>query len=448
LLDKNLALPALFCGMQRADASLQKFENANTLWSILDTAIDGIILIDEKGVIQLVNQAVEKMFGYVYQELNGQNISKLMHSPNQENHDAYLQRYRNTGEKRIIGVGREVTAQKKNGEVFPLRLAVSEVSIEGVRYFTGILHDLTDQKVAEDQLYKLTQELELKVQQRTEELGEAVNKLLRVNQQYKQEISERIDIQNELIEKEAELKSLLNKEIELNQMKSRFVSMASHEFRTPLSTILSSAALIGRYTDTTDQEKREKHIGKIKNAVSNLTNILNDFLSLEKLEEGSLAPRLETVKIHSFCHDLVEEINLILKEGQHLRLQVDEQIDTLQSDPRFLYNALVNILSNAIKYSPEKSEIVFRVACKGDKVVFSVQDQGMGIPEDEQPMLFNRFFRARNAVNIQGTGLGLHIVKRYLDLLSGEISFESKPGKGTRFDIFIPDPCGVNQDIV
>jgi two-component system, LuxR family, sensor kinase FixL len=425
--------------MQSAPSYFDRFENANTLWSILDTAIDGIILIDEKGIIQIVNKAIETMFGYSVDDLLGKNISILMHSPHQENHDAYLRHYRNTGEKKIIGIGREVTAIKKNGEVFPLRLAVSEVYLEEKRYFTGILHDLTRQKTAEEQLYKLTQELELKVQQRTEELGEAVNKLLRVNQQYKQEIAERIEIEAALKEKESELKSLLNKEIELNQMKSRFVSMASHEFRTPLSTILSSAALIGRYISDNDQDKREKHIGKIKNAVSNLTNILNDFLSLEKLEQGSLAPRMEPLKVQNFCQDLVEEIQLLLKEGQHLHLNFDEQLGTLHSDPRFLYNALINILSNAIKYSPEHSTITFRVACDPKQVIFTVQDQGMGIPEDEQPLLFNRFFRAKNATNIQGTGLGLHIVKRYLDLLGGSIQFHSELNVGTRFDIYIPN---------
>jgi PAS domain S-box-containing protein len=379
------------------------------------------------------------MFGYKVEELLGSNISILMHSPHQENHDAYLRHYRNTGEKKIIGIGREVTAQKKNGDIFPLRLAVSEVYLEEKRYFTGILHDLTRQKTAEEQLFKLTQELELKVQKRTEELGEAVNKLLRVNQQYKQEIAERIEVEAALKEKETELKSLLNKEIELNQMKSRFVSMASHEFRTPLSTILSSAALIGRYTTTEDQERREKHIGKIKNAVSNLTSILNDFLSIEKLEQGSLAPKMEPFKVQTFCQDLVEEIQLLLKEGQHLQLHFDEQIGILHSDPRFLYNALINILSNAIKYSPEHSIITFRIACDQNQVIFTVQDQGMGIPEEEQPLLFNRFFRAKNATNIQGTGLGLHIVKRYLDLLGGNIRFSSELNVGTRFDILIPN---------
>jgi two-component system, LuxR family, sensor kinase FixL len=206
--------------MNREEISLNKFGSANTLWSIMDTAIDGIVLIDERGTVQLVNKAIENMFGYTLEELHGKNISILMHTPHKENHDSYLNNYLTTGQKKIIGIGREITAKKKNGEIFPLRLAVSEVYIQEQRYFTGILHNLTDQRMAEEQLFKLTQELELKVQKRTEELGEVVNKLLKLNKQFTQEIKERIEIEEELKVKEMELKILLDKEIELNQMKS------------------------------------------------------------------------------------------------------------------------------------------------------------------------------------------------------------------------------------
>jgi two-component system sensor kinase FixL len=428
--------------MNKNEFESSGFDNTKTLWAIFSTAIDGIILINEQGTILMCNYSAEKMFGYTSDEMIGHNVSMLMHSPHKENHDAYLNRYKATGEARIIGIGREVTAIKKSKEIFPLRLAISEIWMDDTRFYAGVLHDISLQKTAEEELFRLTQELESKVQQRTEELGEVVNRLLKLNQQYKHEIAERIDIEAALKRKEAELKSLLNKEIELNQMKSRFVSMASHEFRTPLSTILSSAALIGKYTGKEEQEKREKHITKIRNAVNNLTNILNDFLSLEKLEEGSLQTRIELVRIPAFCSDLVEEMNLLLKEGQRIQLQIEERLEDIHTDPRFLYNALVNILSNAIKYSVENTSIYFRIACDGEYIIFSVQDEGMGIPEDEQKHLFNRFFRARNAINVQGTGLGLHIVKRYMDLLGGYIKFQSKVGKGTRFDLYVPEQCG------
>lgn len=422
--------------MSEKDYSI--YEQGKTMWSILNTAIDGIIIIDSRGRIQIANKAVEKMFGYTVPEMAGENVSMLMSTHDQVRHDQYINNYLTTNEARIIGIGREVVAKHKNGTTFPIRLAISKVTLNDELYFTGILHDLSAQKHAEQQLLNFTQELESKVQLRTEELGDVINQLLKVNKQYQTEIKERIEVENQLKRKEEELKTLLDKEKEINQMKSRFVSMASHEFRTPLSTVLSSAALIEKYIHTDQQDKREKHVNKIKNSVNNLTNILNDFLSLGKLEEGSVDPVMEEIEIEIFCQELVEELSLILKPGQIIKIETDPQTRHLTSDPRFLYNSLVNILSNAIKYSDEHQVIILRAKKDNQEIVFEVIDKGMGIPENEQFQLFNRFFRAQNATNIQGTGLGLHIVKRYMELLGGQVSFESQYNVGSTFRLHLP----------
>jgi len=422
--------------MSEKDYSI--YEQGQAMWSILDTAIDGIIIINSRGRIQIANKAVEKMFGHTLPEMTGENVSMLMSTHDQVRHDQYLNNYLTTKEPKIIGIGREVVAKHKDGTKFPIRLAISEVILNGEMYFTGILHDLTAQKHAEQQLLNFTQELETKVQLRTEELGDVINQLLKVNKQYQTEIKERIEIENQLKRKEEELKTLLDKEKEINQMKSRFVSMASHEFRTPLSTVLSSAALIEKYTQTDQQDKREKHVNKIKNSVNNLTNILNDFLSLGKLEEGTVNPVPEEIDIEVFCQELVEELSVILKPGQIIRINTDPQVKSITSDPRFLYNSLVNILSNAIKYSNEHQEIWLKTRKSEGEFLFEVIDQGMGIPEKEQVHLFNRFFRAQNATNIQGTGLGLHIVKRYMELLGGGVSYSSELNVGSTFRLHLP----------
>jgi two-component system sensor kinase FixL len=414
------------------------FEQGQTLWSVLDTAIDGIIIINERGIIQIVNQAVEKMFDYHAQEIISKNISMLMPSPDHERHDSYLSNHIRTGEAKIIGIGREVTALAKSGKTFPIRLAVSEVFINDNRYFTGILHDLSAQKHAEEQLLNLTYELENKVQLRTEELGEVVNKLLSVNKQLQTEIAERIEIERELKINEEKMQILLDREKELNQMKSRFVSMASHEFRTPLSTILSSAALIDKYVLEGQQDKRSKHVYKIKNAVTNLTNILNDFLSLEKLEEGLVGTKMEVIHVNSFCQELVEEMNSILKQGQRIELICLDNEMEIVSDTRCLYNSMINLMSNAIKYSDEDQVIRFEIQLQEDIIEFKIKDDGIGIPADEQSKLFTRFYRARNATNIQGTGLGLHIVSRYMDLIGGNVRFKSDEGVGSEFTLEIP----------
>lgn len=421
--------------------STEKYSQWNSpdlISTILDTAIDGIIIIDERGIIQLVNKAVEELFYYSQNEMIGQNIRMLMPSPYRDHHDQYIENYHRSGHKKIIGIGREVTAIKKDGEIFPIRLAVSEFNMKGNRFYTGILHDITKQKKAEDKLQKLNTELEAKINQRTEELADAVERLLKINQEFKREIAERIMIENDLKVKESELKLLLDKEKELNQLKSRFVSMASHEFRTPLSTILSSATLIEKYTDQASQDKRLKHINKIKNAVNNLTSILNDFLSLEKLEVGSIQPKYELVQIGNLCSDLSEELQAILKAGQKLEFSKSDGEIQAWTDLNFLQNALINIISNAIKYSPEGKTIQFQVIELADTIKFVVQDEGIGIPASERELIFSRFFRAKNATNIQGTGLGLHIVKRYMELLGGFVRFESEENIGSKFELGIP----------
>ncbi len=240
---------------------------------------------------------------------------------------------------------------------------------------------------------------------------------------------------------ELEMQHNLNQEIKLNEMKSRFVSMASHEFRTPLSTIVSSATLIGKYKNEDQQAKREKHIDRIKRSVSNLTAILNDFLSLEKLESGMLKMNPVEVNMPVFIEELIEEFAVIMTENQTLKHNIDLDHDIILIDPVILKNCCLNLLSNASKYSGSDGEIALLISSNKNQLNISVKDTGIGIPEDEQALLFSRFFRAKNVTNIQGTGLGLNIVKRYIELMKGKISFKSKLEEGTEFQISVP----VNQ---
>lgn len=411
---------------------------AKRLEAIINTATDGIITIDERGVIGTFNPAAEKLFGWQPFEVIGQKINVLMPAPYRASHDEYMGRYHREGKPRIIGIGREVEGIHKDGTIFPLRLAVSEMYIDGQRLYTGIIHDLTDLKKAEERIRQLNMALEEKVAQRTEDLASAVNKLLNTNQLLKQEIEERLTVESQLRTQEQELQQALAKEKELNALKSRFVSMASHEFRTPLSTILSSAELVQMYQQTEQHPKRLKHIERIKAAVGNLNDILNDFLSLSRLEEGILKAHKETFDLAPFLRQLEDDICVLLKTGQFLEFpRIDEQ-QTIHTDPKFLRNILLNLLSNASKYSDEQQGIYLQVAVGPEAIVFIVADEGLGIPQEDQKHLFTRFFRAHNVENIKGTGLGLHIVQRYLDLLGGSIQFTSEMGQGSRFQVTLP----------
>jgi len=354
------------------------------LQAIIDTATDGIITIDIKGSIESINPAGAELFGYKPQELFGKNIHVLMPNPYHREHDQYLRNYLSTGKKKIIGIGREVKGLRKDGSIFPLRLSVAEVQLNDKKIFTGMIHDISDKVLAE------------------------------------------------------EAQEALEREKELNVLKSRFISTASHEFRTPLTSILSSATLIGKYDKTESQGKRLKHVDRIQRSVRNLNNILNDFLSISKLEEGKVKHHPLSFNLKEAIEESIEELEAMTKTNQKIVYQHFTTDHQVFLDKKLLHNVLINLLSNAIKYSNEGQQIDIRSAVSKEDIMIEVQDYGIGIPHKAQVHLFERFFRADNVVNIQGTGLGLNIIKRYLQLMGGSVTFDSELNKGTTFRIEFP----------
>lgn len=413
-------------------------ESRNTLEAIIGNAVDGIIIIDNRGRIQMTNEATSLLFGYGAEEMLGQNINMLMPEPHRSAHDGYLQNYMATGEGQIIGVGREVQGKRKNGELFPFRLGVSRIETEVGLLFTGVIHDLTEEHKAKEEIINLNRELEQKVEERTEKLTEVVNKLLQSNLKLEEQIKERRAAEEALKQNEEELRKALEREKELSELKSRFVSMASHEFRTPLTTIASSSELIKLYTDTAQQPKREKHLRRIQSAVTNLTGILGDFLSLSKLEEGKISNVPSPVSLPELLEESVDDVHVLLKKEQSVVRDFEGLDEEVMIDKKILKNIMLNLLSNAIKYSDPGTTVWLTARLEQGTLKVRVQDEGIGIPESDQKHLFSRFFRADNAVNIQGTGLGLNIVHRYLELLGGSIDFESVEGKGTTFFFEVP----------
>ncbi|SEW15197.1 PAS domain S-box-containing protein [Chryseobacterium wanjuense] len=389
-------------------------ESAKLLRAIIETAIDGIITIDSKGKIESLNPSALKIFGYKEEELIGKNISVLMPEPDKSRHDGYLHRYQDTGEKKIIGKGREVRGLKKDGSQFPFRLAVSEVQYEDRIIYTGFIHDLSKEKEAEEFLKKYASELEELVEHRTRSLKQMLY---------------------ELEEAKEEANISLEKEKHLNKMKSRFVSMASHEFRTPLSSMQLSVVLIEKYLQISDNTQILKHLQKIKNAIASLNGILNDFLSLEKLEAGIIAPNFGVFDVIKFSEELTEELQLITKDDQIIIYQHTGSESEINLDQNLLRNCLMNLISNAIKYSGENTLIEFSTEINEKYYLFTVKDNGIGIPEQDHAALFQPFFRAHNTGNIPGTGLGLNIVLRYVNLMDGKVSFESKSNVGTTFTL-------------
>lgn len=389
-------------------------EKQALLNAIIDNAIDGIITIDTRGLIESINPSGCELFGYSAEELLGRNISALMPEPDYSRHDTYLKRYQETQERHIIGTGRELKGKKKNGEIFPFRLAVSEVQYDGRIIYTGFIHDLTREKNAEDQLKSYANKLEQTVENRTKELQSLVHLI----QEAKEEVS-----------------LSLEKEKELNQMKSRFVSMASHEFRTPLSSIQLSASLINRYTEEYQHPGISKHVNKIKNSIGNLTTILNDFLSLERLEAGVITSQFVNFDLVKLAEEITEEMQLVAKQNQNIIYQHTGITSLIDNDAGLLKNCIINLVANAIKYSGENTFIEFNTEITDKNCFITIKDNGIGIPFTEQKQLFEPFFRANNIGNIPGTGLGLNIVQRYMKLMNGEIEFESAENNGTKFTL-------------
>jgi signal transduction histidine kinase len=236
---------------------------------------------------------------------------------------------------------------------------------------------------------------------------------------------------------EADLQKSLQKEIQLNELKSRFVSMASHEFRTPLASVLASTYLAAKYKTTEEEPKRQKHYGRIASAVHNLTEILEDLLSVDKLEVGKVQVRLHDLNIEEYIKEQINEIHTILKRGQTVHYEHSGSTEA-SLDTSLLKHILTNLLSNAIKFSKDNSLINVHSYHNGTQLMISVKDTGIGIPRNDQPHLFDRFHRGANVSDIEGTGLGLHIVAKYTKLMNGDIKCISEEGAGTEFILTFP----------
>lgn len=357
-----------------------------------------VAITDQKGIINYANDNFCKISKYSRDELIGQDhriINSGYHSKE------FIRNLWVTIANGKIWKG-ELKNKAKDGSFYWVDTTIVPfLNEQGKPYqYMAIRADITKRKLAEENIIKMNEELEKTVRERTFELTEA-----------------------------------LEREKELNEMKSRFVSMASHEFRTPLSAILSSVGLVDHYKAPEQDEKRQKHIERIKSSVRNLTDILNDFLSLDQLEQGKIEVKSVRFNLHEFIEDTIEEMDGMLKKKRQKLVYRNEGPVEVYQDKKVLRNVLLNLISNAIKYSPEEKEIHVSVSEKNENVSITIKDHGIGIPLEAQKNLFSKFFRANNASNIQGTGLGLNIVKKYVELLKGEIRFSSQENEGSTFTV-------------
>jgi len=375
---------------------IQRANEANLLLSALATAkdyidkiihamADALLVTTISGQIKTVNRATQELFGYSELELINQPLSMIIPNPTS---CMYA-----TSDPSTLGGGElfrdvEMVCRTKTGEEVCVAFsgAVVQTEVEGLQDFVYIGRDITKRKQAEAEIHKA-----------------------------------------------------LAKEKELHELKSRFVSMTSHEFRTPLSTILSSSELLEHYSESWSSEKKVRHLRRIQSSVHNMTQLLNDVLIIGKAEAGKLTFHPEPLDLCQFCWDLTEELSLNKSsELKKINFVVSGVCKTTNVDEKLLRHILTNLLSNAIKYSPPGSTVNFELVYQDNEISFQIQDIGIGIPTADLAHLFESFHRASNVGNISGTGLGLAIAKKCVELHGGAIAVKSEVGVGTTFEVRIP----------
>lgn len=359
----------------------------NRFEALFNSASMAIIVVNSKGVINMANPFANSLFAYTEETMVGQMLEQLIPQRHHAKHVGHRDGYIDKPNARSMGVGMTLSAMKKDGTEFPVEISLGHFKTGEEQYAIAFIADITKRKINEEKI--IAQQLEME------------------------------------------------KEKEVNDLKSRFVSMASHEFRTPLSTVLSSVSLLSKYTTTEDQSKRDKHIDRIKSSVKTLTDILNEFLSLGRIEEGKVDMNPEIFDLVEFMNGMNNEMSVLLKPGQNFIFNHKGNTQTY-TDTNLLKHIMINLLSNAIKFSPENANIIIDAEVTASHTKISITDKGIGIPINDQVHLFERFFRATNVTNIQGTGLGLHIVGRYVELLNGTIHCHSEFENGSSFIINLP----------
>jgi PAS domain S-box-containing protein len=398
--------------------------------SLFQNATEGILLTDKEAKIILANPSASRMFGYTEEDLIGKTVEQLLPKRYRTGHVQLRDGFYQHPSNREMGSGRDLFGQKKDGSQFPVEVSLSSYQQNDDQFVIAFIVDITHRKEIEQSMLAQQHQLE-----------KVTNDIRKLNAELEAKVEERTIILKEALQRleqsQAELSEALDKERQLNDIKSRFVSMASHEFRTPLSSVLSSASLLSKYTTGDQQPNRDKHINRIKESVKHLNDLLEDFLSLGKLDEGKIGAQTGEFNLPDNIYDTIDEVRGLVKPGQEIQYNHSGDVIVF-TDKKLLKNILINLISNALKFSNNDTTVEVESSVSDGKATITVEDKGIGISDEDQQHLFSSFFRGKNALNIQGTGLGLHIVKRYADLIGGRLNLTSKLGHGTTVSVTLP----------
>ncbi len=399
--------------------------NQTNIFEILcQTISEGIVIANKELKITASNQAAHYMFGYKEEELIGESLNLLIPKHHKFTAVSEFDKYFAKEKLTKLKPDEDLKALKKDGKTFPVEISLNPFQLEGDQFLMIFINDNSIRKKQEEEILRLNHKLGKLVDERTTELRQVISNL-------KEEIKKRKKA-------ESKMKVALDKERELNELKTKFLSLVSHEFKTPLSVILSSATLTKKYTAAEHQVKREKHLENIKLKVRSLNNILNDFLSIERIKSDNNTYNLEYFPLSRVVNNVVYDANMLSKKGQIINYPDNINEIVVHYDENILELSLTNLINNAIKYSPEDSIIDVDVNIENDNLNISVSDEGIGISEKDQKFIFNPYFRSESVIHQQGTGIGLNIVKGHLENLNSSINFKSIENKGSIFTISIP----------
>ena len=395
-----------------------------------DSLIEGLCIANDAGEIVMNNSACEEIFGYAPGELIGQSIDILIPEPHRNVHHYHYESYFQHPRKFRKGKGREFLGRHKSGEILDLEIGLNFFEYEGKRYGKALISEIGTRKKKVTEIKESNRRLESEVDRRTQLLTKAVSELERANFLLKEEVNERMRA-------EENAKRAFKKEKELSQMQAKFLSMVSHEFKTPLSGILTSASLVEKYNQKSLNERIDSHVATIKNLVLQLNDILDDFLFLEDSETGKYQFTSSRFMICDLIRKIMSDSRALMKPGQKFEITPCKKAVPVVQDRKVVDIILRNIIYNAIKYSPADSTIHIKIRIN-DNVHIEIRDEGIGIPEEAKEHIFERFYRAKNVLHIQGTGIGLNIVRRHLLRMNGSIELKSKENEGTTVSVTLP----------
>jgi len=395
-----------------------------------NSLLEGICITDERGNILMNNESLERIFKYNKGELDGENIQILIPQQYRKIHHKHVEAYFKNPSGYSKGEKREFYGQCKSGEIIPIEIGLNYLKYKGNIYAKATISDISKRRSKENKIIEDKYLLEKEVKKKTKKLSKSVKKLKQTNLRLKEEIQNRIYA-------EEKAKKAYHKEKELSVLKTKFLSLASHEFKTPLSGVFSSAILIEKYNEEYPNKKIKDHAFKIKKLVKQLNSVLDDFLFLEKTENQKIDYNYSSFLFSEFLNEIIRNTKPILKKGQTISYHKNNEDIEVFFDRNILEIVFRNILYNAIKYSLERSTIEVEFFTNSH-IKITISDHGIGIPIKDQKHIFERFFRAKNAMHFQGTGIGLNIVKHHIEKFGGTIQFESIENKGTTFIVKLP----------